>query len=68
MVGEWDFKPEDIQIPVHLWHGEADQNAPVAMGRYMAQALPTCQATFSPGEGHLSLFKKNIRDILQTLG
>lgn len=67
MVTAWDFKPQDIQIPIHLWHGEADQNAPVAMGRYMAQAMPNCQATFYPDEGHLSLFKKNITLILQTL-
>jgi pimeloyl-ACP methyl ester carboxylesterase len=67
MVTEWNFRPEDIQVPVHLWHGEIDQNAPVAMGRYMANAIPRSQAKFYPSEGHLSLFKKNIEEILYTL-
>ena len=57
MVSPWDFCPEDIQIPVFLWHGEADQNAPVAMGRYFASAIPHSQAAFYPNEGHLSLLR-----------
>jgi pimeloyl-ACP methyl ester carboxylesterase len=67
MVSEWDFRPQDIQIPVFLWHGEDDQNAPVAMGRYLADAIPNSRATFLPAEGHLSLFKKNIAEIIRTL-
>jgi pimeloyl-ACP methyl ester carboxylesterase len=67
MTTEWDFRPQDIQIPVHLWHGETDQNAPIAMGRYMANTIPVSQAKFYPNEGHLSLFKKNLEEILLTL-
>lgn len=67
MVTEWDFRPQDIQIPVHLWHGEIDQNAPVAMGRYMANAISRSQAKFYPNEGHLSLFKNNIEEIFLAL-
>ena len=67
MVTGWDFRPQDIQIPVYLWHGEADQNAPIAMGRYMADAIPDSHANFYPGEGHLSLFKKHAEEILRTL-
>lgn len=67
MVTEWDFKPQHIQIPVFLWHGEEDLNAPIAMGRYMANAIPHSQAKFYPGEGHLSLFKKYAEEILTTL-
>jgi pimeloyl-ACP methyl ester carboxylesterase len=67
MVTEWDFDPHDIQIPVFLWHGEVDQNAPIQMGRYMANAIPQSKATFYPKEGHLSFFKKNIGEILRTL-
>jgi pimeloyl-ACP methyl ester carboxylesterase len=67
MVTDWDFKPREIQMPVHLWHGEADQNAPIAMGRYMAETIPNCQAKFFPGEGHISLFKKYAEEIFSTL-
>lgn len=49
----WGFRLEDIAMEVHLWQGEADVNVPVAMGRYLAGAIPNCRARFYPGEGHL---------------
>ena len=39
-------------MPTWLWHGTADQDVPVAAARRMAQAIPTCRATFTD-EGHL---------------
>jgi pimeloyl-ACP methyl ester carboxylesterase len=54
MVSDWGFRPEEIRIPVRLWHGDADENAPIAMGRAMAAAIPRCMLTPLPGEGHLS--------------
>jgi pimeloyl-ACP methyl ester carboxylesterase len=68
MVSPWGFRPQDIKIAVQLWHGEADANAPVAMGRYMASVIPNCQAHFFPGEGHLSLIAKSLEEILIGLG
>lgn len=67
MVTPWDFQPQEIRIAVDLWHGELDQNAPVAMGRYMAAAIPNSRARFYPEDGHLSLFKKYFFDIVQEL-
>jgi pimeloyl-ACP methyl ester carboxylesterase len=49
----WGFRLGEIRTPVCLWHGEQDANAPVAMGRYLASAIPDCQAAFYPEEGHL---------------
>jgi pimeloyl-ACP methyl ester carboxylesterase len=49
----WGFRVEDIRAPVHLWRGEHDANAPVAMGRYLATSIPEWRATFYPREGHL---------------
>jgi pimeloyl-ACP methyl ester carboxylesterase len=63
----WGFRLEEIQVPAYLWHGEADVNAPVAMGRAIARVIPHCQATFVPGEGHLSLGKKYMEEILRSL-
>lgn len=65
MAGPWDFRREDIRVAVHLWHGEADANAPPAMGRYMAAA--NSHASFYPGEGHLSLIAKHMEEILNVL-
>jgi len=43
-----DFRLQNIRVAVHLWHGEADANAPVAMGRYMATAIPNLTLPFTP--------------------
>lgn len=67
MVSSWGFRPEEIQVPVRLWHGEADKNAPIAMGRYLAGAMPHAVLTSLPGEGHLSVMAKNARMILKAL-
>ena len=63
----WGFPLEEIRLPVYLWHGEADRDAPVAMGRHLAAAIPGCQAVFIPGEGHFSLAIHHMPEILQTL-
>jgi pimeloyl-ACP methyl ester carboxylesterase len=62
----WGFHLEEIGVPVHLWHGEQDGNAPVAMGRYLAGAIPGCRASFFPGEGHLH-FVDRLPEILAAL-
>lgn len=67
MVTDWDFRPQDIQIPVYWWHGEEDRNAPIAMARYMAETIPNAQAKFFVNESHLSLFKKNAEEIIRSL-
>lgn len=62
----WGFRLEDIAMDVRLWHGEFDTSTPLPMGRYMAQALPHCRATFLPGEGHFVIFT-HWREILTEL-
>jgi len=54
----WPFRPEEIRIPVRLWHGDADGVVPVAMGRYLATAIPNCRAEFIPGGGHYLVFDR----------
>jgi pimeloyl-ACP methyl ester carboxylesterase len=63
----WGFKLQDIAAEVHLWHGEQDLNVPAAVGRYVAEALPNCQATFFENEGHFSLPCHHMREILRIL-
>jgi pimeloyl-ACP methyl ester carboxylesterase len=67
MVGPWDFRPQDVRSAVYLWHGEMDGNAPPAMARYMAAAIPNCRSSFYSGEGHLSLVSKYLVEILNVL-
>ncbi len=66
-VTDYGFRLQEIQTPIHLWHGEADQNIPVAMARFVESAVPKCEAGFYPDEGHLSLFKKNAEEIIRVL-
>jgi pimeloyl-ACP methyl ester carboxylesterase len=63
----WGFRLEDISIEVHLWHGEDDTVVPPAMGRYLAETIPNCQARFLPGEGHFSLLPNHVDEILEVL-
>ncbi len=53
----WGFAVQEIKVPVHLWHGEADVIVPVRMGHYLADHIPYCQARFIPGAGHLWIFE-----------
>ncbi len=50
---DWHFSLSAIAMPVRLWHGDADQIVPIVVGRFVAAAIPNCDATFLPGEGHL---------------
>ncbi len=52
----WGFRPDDIRVLVQLWHGEADAQVPVAVGRHLARRIPNCKAHFLAGAGHLWLF------------
>jgi len=60
----WGFKLQQIRMPVHLWQGEKDVIVPPAMGRYLAQSLPDCRATFCPEDGHFSLAFERLEQIL----
>jgi pimeloyl-ACP methyl ester carboxylesterase len=59
----WGFPLKDIDIDVHLWHGEKDRIVPPEMARYLAQTIPNCRATFYPNEGHFSIILNRIKEI-----
>ena len=62
----WGFRPEEIRVPVLLWHGELDRTVPPAMARHIARSIPGCRAHFYPGEGHHLVYER-WREILATL-
>jgi pimeloyl-ACP methyl ester carboxylesterase len=64
----WGFRMEEICTPVRLLHSEADINVPVAVARSVAAAIPGCQATFYPGEGHMSIMVNHLDEIIAALG
>jgi pimeloyl-ACP methyl ester carboxylesterase len=54
----WEFGLDQIQGPVHLWHGSEDVNVPVAVARAMADALPDAVGHFLPGAAHAVGFEQ----------
>ncbi|HXF62887.1 MAG TPA: hypothetical protein VNK95_14785, partial [Caldilineaceae bacterium] len=58
---------EAIPLPIDLWHGEDDRNAPPAMGRYLASKLRHSRLHLYPNEGHFSLAVRHMPAILRTL-
>jgi pimeloyl-ACP methyl ester carboxylesterase len=63
---DWGFRLDDIAIPVHVWHGDADRNVPLAHGRYVADTIPGAVFHKFPGEGHL-LVIDHLEEILRTV-
>jgi pimeloyl-ACP methyl ester carboxylesterase len=52
----WGFDLAQVEVPVIVWHGEADENVPVGHGRAIIAALPSCTARILPDHGHVSIF------------
>ena len=63
----WGFRLQDITVETHLWHGGMDLNVPISVGRYVADAIPSCTARFYEEEGHLTLPDKHLRETLGAL-
>ena len=63
----WGFQLQEIAAEVHLWHGGLDNNVPVSVGRYVADAIPNCNGRFYEEEGHLALPHNRMLEILRTL-
>jgi len=49
---DWDFRVEDIEVPVHIWHGDLDRNVPISHGRLLAKLIPNATLHECPGDGH----------------
>jgi pimeloyl-ACP methyl ester carboxylesterase len=50
---DWGFGLEDIQAPVHLWHGDRDEIVPLHHSTYAAEQIPNATLTVFEGMGHL---------------
>jgi pimeloyl-ACP methyl ester carboxylesterase len=63
----WGFSLREIKLPIDIWHGDADRNAPLVMGGYMAEQLPNSYLHILPGEGHFSVAVRHMTTILPRL-
>jgi pimeloyl-ACP methyl ester carboxylesterase len=66
LAGKWDFRLEDIDARVYIWHGDKDRIVPIDVGRFVAETIPHAEATYFRGEGHL-LIVDHIEEILRAL-
>jgi len=67
VFGRWGFRPQDVAVPVHLWHGELDGAVPVDGARLLAAAIPQCELHSVPQAGHNVPFTE-MEEIFQVLG
>ena len=66
--GNYGFAYGQIELEnIFLWHGEADKQIPIAVALRTAEALLHCQATFYPGEGHISVIVNHADEIVDAL-
>lgn len=64
LADPWDFAPGSVDVPVHLWHGAADANAPVGAARRLADALPDPSVTVYDDAGHLGTLLRSRSDVV----
>lgn len=62
----WGFFVEQIDAPVHIWHGTADPTVPLEMGSYLAKHIPKAKRHFSKGLGHLLILHR-LPEILEVM-
>lgn len=67
MVSPWGFDPATITVPVTMWHGTEDRNAPPAMAQWLANRAPNADLHWLEGEGHVSAATNHGATILKDL-
>ncbi|MBN2434203.1 MAG: alpha/beta hydrolase [Spirochaetes bacterium] len=64
----WNFDFTQLDMPVFLWHGEADTLMPAEPVRQLVKMIPGCDAAFIPEAGHLLLESEDVgKQILQKI-
>ena len=53
---DWGFDLAAIEIPVHIWQGDADRNVPPQHARLLRDAIPGSVLHEFAGEGHFMAF------------
>jgi pimeloyl-ACP methyl ester carboxylesterase len=63
----WEFRLEDVDVPVRLWHGTEDRAFSVQVANYVTSRIPNCELRLIEGEGHYSLPIRHMSEILADL-
>ncbi len=66
LASPWCLAPEDIEMPVHFWHGDADRMVALSEARAVAERMPNARFTVVPGEGHM-LMMDHVHEVFAAL-
>ncbi len=64
---QWGFSPEEIKVPVFIWHGRDDTNFHWSLAEDLGRRIPGSRVTIVEDEGHYSLPFNAARAILSAL-
>jgi pimeloyl-ACP methyl ester carboxylesterase len=63
----WPFRLDEVGVDVRFHHGEDDTNAPPQRAKVLAERIPVSRLRLYPGEGHISILDRPIKEIVETL-
>lgn len=66
-VREFDFRMDEVRMPLTFFHGEDDVNVPIALVRRVVSELPNARLISYANEAHLSTLVNHIEEISNTL-
>lgn len=64
---DWGFDLRQIAVPVYLWHGEDDKLITLRMAQHLMTEIPTCNARFVSGAGHLLTEHSDVMEEMRKL-
>lgn len=66
-VSDWQMNLNTIYFPINLWYGSEDKMAPKYRGFYYRKELPNSMLKLVDNEGHFSLIRNHLEEILDDL-
>ena len=66
-VNDWQMDLSTVHFPIALWYGENDKMAPYHRGNYYKNTLPNSTLKVISNEGHFSLIRNHLEEILMEL-
>jgi pimeloyl-ACP methyl ester carboxylesterase len=63
-VSDWGIDLKSIQFPISLWYGTKDKMAPISRGNYYHSRLSNSKLNVIDNEGHFSLIRNHLEEIL----
>jgi len=66
-VSDWQMELSKIHFPITLWYGSEDKMAPAHRGNYYNKELPNSTLKLIDNEGHFSLIRNYLEEILVDL-